>query len=95
MDQELKLFELVQRIAALEVQIDTNKADIHGIGELTRATDASLHERLKAIETSVTRAQVFIAAIVSVLGIVAAVIQFALAATGISIMDIISLGGKK
>ena len=98
MDVETAVYALAQRVAALEAIAQTNRLDINNLGtsvrdEIEEKVDNGVAPKVDNLEKSMFKAQIYIAAVIGVVGIIAALVQYIITVFGISLSDI-SIKGK-
>ena len=98
MDVEREIFSLAQRVAALEANSKANDEDINNLGnsvhdEIKTKVDNGVVPKVEKLDKSVFKAQIYIAAIIAIVGCIAAAVQYILSVFGIHLSDI-TLKGK-
>lgn len=102
MDIEHELFNLAQRVAALESTIEakcqSNCTDINKLGNAVRAeikakVDDGVMPKVEKLDKSIFKAQIYIAVTLAVVSGIALVVQYIISVFGITLSDI-SFKGK-
>jgi len=97
-DVEHEIFALAQRVAALEANSKANDNDINNLGNSVRdeikiKVDNGVVPKVEKLDKSVFKAQIYVAAIIAIVGCIAAAVQYILTVFGITLADI-TLKGK-
>lgn len=98
MDVEREIFSLAQRVAALEANSKANDEDITKLGNAVRGeikakVDNGVAPKVEKLDRSMFKAQIYIIAILAVVGGLATVVQYILSVFGVTLSDI-SFKGK-
>lgn len=98
MDVETEVYALAQRVAALEAGARTNSLDINKLGdsvrdEIEEKVDKGVAPKVDTLEKGMFKVQIYIAAVIGVVGIIATLVQYIITIFGISLSDI-SIKGK-
>jgi len=94
MDNESEIIKLLQTVAAMEVKVSTCVDNLNGFGKSIRSELQKSEEDIAKLEHLILKAQLYILACVSVMGVVAGIVGFIISAYGIRLEDIFLVSKK-